>query len=431
RWYMITNAQPWDNLKFDLEGIAEVQRKFFGTLYNTYSFYALYANIDEFKWDSANLTEVKDRPELDRWILSRLQVLKQTVRNSFNDYEPTRAGRAISEFVDEELSNWYVRLCRRRFWKGEMSTDKRMAYETLYECLYTISQLMSPIAPFFADWLYQNLTEHLPEGNKEKSVHLSYLAEAKTALIDEHLNDRMEMAQQLSSMVFSLRKKENIKVRQPLHKMMVPALKPETVELIESIQGIVLSEVNVKELEILTDVSGVLVKKAKPDFKKLGPRYGKLMKQIAGAVAQFDQEDIARYESQGVYSLELNGEKVELEGGDLEISTEDIPGWLVMTENGVTVALDITISEELRYEGIARELVNRIQNLRKDSGLEVTDRIEVQVQKSGILEDAIIQNKNYITSETLAEKLELVSDLRDGTEVEFDDVKTQIALTKI
>ena len=324
-----------------------------------------------------------------------------------------------------------MRLCRRRFWKGEMSTDKRMAYETLYECLYTISQLMSPIAPFFADWLYQNLTEHLPEGNKEKSVHLSYLAEAKTALIDEHLNDRMEMAQQLSSMVFSLRKKENIKVRQPLHKMMVPALKPETVELIESIQGIVLSEVNVKELEILTDVSGVLVKKAKPDFKKLGPRYGKLMKQIAGAVAQFDQEDIARYESQGVYSLELNGEKVELEGGDLEISTEDIPGWLVMTENGVTVALDITISEELRYEGIARELVNRIQNLRKDSGLEVTDRIEVQVQKSGILEDAIIQNKNYITSETLAEKLELVSDLRDGTEVEFDDVKTQIALTKI
>lgn len=431
RWYMITNAQPWDNLKFDFEGIAEVQRKFFGTLYNTYSFFSLYANIDGFEWNSANLTKVDDRPEIDRWILSRLQVVKQTVKNSFNDYEPTRAGRAVSEFVDEELSNWYVRLCRRRFWKGEMSVDKQMAYETLYECLFTLSQLMSPIAPFFADWLYQNLTAPLADDNKEKSVHLTYLAEPQTELIDEHLNDRMKLAQQLSSMVLSLRKRENIKVRQPLQKMMVPALKPETVDLIESIKDIVLSEVNVKELEVLQDVSGVLVKKAKPDFKKLGPRYGKLMKQISGAVAGFNQEDIAQLEAEGKYSLTLDGQPVELLVDDIEISTEDIPGWLVVTESGVTVALDVTLNDELRYEGIARELVNRIQNLRKDSGLEVTDRIALKVQRTEGVEEAVNRNKQYISAETLAETLELKDTLNEGLDVDFDELKTRIYLEKV
>ncbi len=431
RWYMITNAQPWDNLKFDLEGIGEVQRKFFGTLYNTYSFFALYANIDGFEWNADQQTNVADRPEIDRWVLSRLQVLKQNVMNSFNEYEPTRAGRAMQQFVDEELSNWYVRLCRRRFWKGEMSTDKQMAYETLYECLFTVSQLMSPIAPFFADWLYQNLSSHLPEGSKEKSVHLTYLGEARAELIDERLNDRMKMAQQLSSMVFSLRKRESIKVRQPLQKMMVPALKPETVELIESIQDLVLSEVNVKELEILKDVSGVLVKKVKPDFKKLGPKYGKLMKQIAGAVGKFDQNDIAKLEEQGHYHLTLEGQEVELLIEDVEVSTEDIPGWLVMTENGITVALDITLSEELKNEGIARELVNRIQNLRKDSGLEVTDRIALRVQKADGLETAISENKGYITTETLTETLEMTDNLTEGLEVSFDEINTKIHLEKV
>lgn len=431
RWYMITNAQPWDNLKFDFEGIAEVQRKFFGTLYNTYSFFALYANIDGFEWNAASQSDVADRPEIDRWILSRLQLLKQTVKNGFNDYEPTRAGRAIQAFVDEELSNWYVRLCRRRFWKGEMSLDKQMAYETLYECLWTVSQLMSPIAPFFADWLYQNLTEHLAADEKENSVHLTYLDAIKTEWIDEHLNDRMKMAQQLSSMVLSLRKKENIKVRQPLHKLMVPALKPETVELIESIQEIVLSEVNVKELEILQDVSGVLIKKAKPDFKKLGPRYGKMMKQIAGAVASFEQEDISRLESEGEYQLTIEGQDVKLLADDVEIITEDIPGWLVVTENGVTVALDITLTEELRYEGIARELINRIQNLRKDSGLEVTDRIALTVQKAEGVEEAINRNRQYISDETLAESLELTENLESGLDVDFDELKTKIALIKV
>lgn len=353
------------------------------------------------------------------------------MKNSFNDYEPTRAGRAIQEFVDEELSNWYVRLCRRRFWKGEMSTEKQMAYETLYECLFTVSQLMSPIAPFFADWLYQNLSSHLPEVQKEKSVHLTYLGEAKTEWIDERLNDRMQMAQQLSSMVFSLRKRESIKVRQPLQKMMVPALKPDTVELIESIQDLVLSEVNVKEMDILKDVSGVLVKKVKPDFKKLGPKYGKLMKQIAAAVSQFTQDDIAKLEADGKYLLNINGEEAELLAEDVEISTEDIPGWLVMTENGVTVALDITLSEELKNEGIARELVNRIQNLRKDSGLEVTDRISLEVQKADGLEEAIQQNHSYITTETLTTELQLRDSLAEGTEVSFDEINTKIQLKKV
>jgi isoleucyl-tRNA synthetase len=431
RWYMITNAQPWDNLKFDLEGIGEVQRKFFGTLYNTYSFFALYANIDDFAFDAATQTKVEDRPELDRWILSRLQVLKQQVRNSYEEYEPTRAGRAIQEFVDEELSNWYVRLCRRRFWKGEMNADKQMAYETLYECLYTLSQLMSPIAPFFADRLYQDLTAHLPAEEKEKSVHLTYLSPAREQLIDERLNDRMQLAQQLSSMVFSIRKRENIRVRQPLGKMMVPALKPETESLIESIKDIVLSEVNVKELEILRDVSGVLVKKVKPDFKKLGPKYGKLMKQIAGAVTQFTQDDIEQLERNGSLPLTIEGEPVNISLEDVEITTEDIPGWLVMSEGGVTVALDITLTDTLKNEGLARELINRIQNLRKDSGLEVTDRIEVALEKESSLEVAVNLHNAYIKNETLADSIAWKTPTENVVEAEFEDFSVKLGLAKV
>jgi isoleucyl-tRNA synthetase len=431
RWYMITNAQPWDNLKFDLDGIGEVQRKFFGTLYNTYSFFALYANIDGFEFKAEAQTSVADRPELDRWILSRLQVLKQHVRDGFESYEPTRAGRAIQSFVDEELSNWYVRLCRRRFWKGEMNSDKQMAYETLYDCLQELSQLMSPIAPFFADRLYQDLTAHLPEEAKEKSVHLTYFKPVKENLIDERLNARMQLAQQLSSMVFSIRKRENIRVRQPLGKMMVPALKAETEDLIMSIKDIVLSEVNVKELEVLRDVSGVLVKKVKPDFKKLGPKYGKLMKQIAGAINQFGQEDIARLEADGTYPLDLGSDTVEISLEDVEVSTEDIPGWLVMTEGDVTVALDINLSDELRAEGLARELINRIQNLRKDSGLEVTDRIQLYLTPDKVLEKAVHLHENYIMNETLANTIDWADTVENGVELEVEGIGSKLSLKKI
>jgi isoleucyl-tRNA synthetase len=430
RWYMMANAQPWDNLKFDLEGVAEVQRKFFGTLYNTYSFFALYANIDQFEWDAERLTKVADRPELDRWILSRLQELKQVTTSSYNDYEPTRATRAIQSFVDEELSNWYVRLGRRRFWKGEMNADKQMAYETLYECLSSLSQLVSPVAPFFADWLYQNLTQHLPASAKAESVHLTYLTEAQPELIDQRLNERMAMARQLSSMVFALRKKESIKVRQPLQKMMVPALKNEQVTLLQSIQEIVLAEVNVKELEVLRDVSGVLVKSIKPDFKKLGPKYGKLMKQIAAAVNEFGAAEIAQIENTGSYPLEINGEKISLSADDVAISTQDIPGWLVISEGNLTVALDVTLNENLRFEGLARELVNRVQNLRKESGLEVTDKIDLQLEENDHLKPAVLANEAYIKEEVLANSLAWVSYLDNGTVIDFENVNTKIALTK-
>lgn len=430
RWYMISNAQPWDNLKFDLEGIGEVQRRFFGTLYNTYSFFALYANIDGFTYDQTRRTKVLERPELDRWIRSRFEVLKMNVREAYNAYEPTKAARAMMSFVDDELSNWYVRLNRRRFWKGQMSLDKQMAYETLYECLFGLSQLISPIAPFFADRLYLDLTAALSEKNKASSVHLSYLSEAQKALVDGRLNERMELAQRLSSMVFSLRKKENIKVRQPLQKMMVPALRDEQVELLESIQHIVLSETNVKQLEILRDVSGVLTKKVKPNFKKLGPRYGQLMKQIAAKVAQFDQGDIAQLEEAGQSTFDLGGEKVELFLDDVEISTEDIPGWLVLTEGNLTVALDIGMNEGLRNEGIARELVNRVQNLRKDRGFDVTDRIVLAVEEESTLKTALDQTAQYVQEEVLADRLEWHKNLDQGQEVEFDEIKTRIAVYK-
>lgn len=425
RWYMISNASPWDNLKFDLDGVAEVQRRFFGTLYNTYNFFALYANIDGFAFDESQETPWDKRPELDRWILSRLQELIANVEQAYTDYEPTKAARAIEYFVDEELSNWYVRLNRRRFWKGDMSEDKQMAYETLYRCLRNLAQLISPIAPFFADRLYQDL-----EPGKGESVHLSYWPKVRTEAIDGHLNERMATARNLSSMVLSLRKKERIKVRQPLQKIMVPALSDEKAELLASIKDILLAEVNVKELEVLREVEGVLVKSIKPDFKKLGPRFGKQMKQVAAAIRDFDQAQISDLENQGAIELELEGEKLTIELNDVEIHTEDIPGWLVMSENKLTVALDIHIDEELKLEGIARELVNRIQNLRKDSGLEVTDRIQVQLQRQEMLERALSENESYVKAEVLADSIEWFSNSFEGEVLDFDDIQSKLSLKR-
>ncbi len=425
RWYMISNASPWDNLKFDLDGVEEVRRRFFGTIYNTYSFFALYANIDGFEYDAEKETAWADRPELDRWILSRLQELIRTVETHFADYEPTKAARAIEFFVDEELSNWYVRLNRRRFWKGEMSTDKQMAYETLYDCLRSLAQMISPVAPFFADRLYQDL-----DPGKGESVHISHWPKCKEEAIDQHLNERMSLARNLSSMVLSLRKKERIKVRQPLQKIMVPALSDEKAELLQSIREILLAEVNVKELEVLREVEGILVKSIKPDFKKLGPRFGKQMKQVAAAIREFDQTQISALENAGFYELEIDGQMQRIEASDVEIHTEDIPGWLVMSENKLTVALDIHIDDELRSEGLARELVNRIQNLRKDRGLEVTDRIELSLFQDSMLFQALSKNEDYVKAEVLADKIEWRDQEFAGENLEFEEVKTILDLRK-
>jgi isoleucyl-tRNA synthetase len=423
RWYMISNASPWDNLKFDLDGVAEVQRRFFGTLYNTYSFFALYANIDSFTYHAEHETPWSQRPELDRWILSRLQELIRSVEQSYNEYEPTKAARAIEFFVGEELSNWYVRLNRRRFWKGEMSEDKQMAYETLYRCLRTLAQLSSPIAPFFADRLYQDL-----EPGSSESVHLSYWPKVEEACIDLRLNERMATARSLSSMVLSLRKKERIKVRQPLQKIMVPALNEEKAILLASIKDILLTEVNVKEMEVLRELDGILVKSIKADFKKLGPRFGKSMKKVAAAIRDFDQNQISDLEARGSYDLNLGDETVQIELADVEIHTDDIPGWLVMSENKLTVALDINIDETLQKEGVARELINRIQNLRKDSGLEVTDRIELTIQSDKALLAAMDQNEQYVMEEVLADTIHWSEVDFEGEVLEFDTIKSRLAL---
>jgi isoleucyl-tRNA synthetase len=423
RWYMISNASPWDNLKFDLDGVAEVQRRFFGTLYNTYSFFALYANIDGYQYSEEKESAWGDRPELDRWILSRLQELIRVVQQNYQDYEPTKAARAIEYFVDEELSNWYVRLNRRRFWKGEMSEDKQMAYDTLYRCLRNLAQLISPIAPFFADRLYQDLETAKPE-----SVHLSYWPELKEKAIDARLNERMLAARQLSSMVLSLRKKERIKVRQPLQKIMVPALSDEKETLLNSIKDILLAEVNVKELEVLREVEGVLVKSIKPDFKKLGPRFGKQMKQVAATIRDFGQNEISSLENNGYFEIDLDGEPKRIELEDVEIHTEDIPGWLVMSENKWTVALDINIDEKLQNEGIARELVNRIQNLRKDSGLEVTDRISLRLLEDPKLKAALAENENYVKAEVLADAIHWQEEEFEGENLDFEGLNSRLAL---
>jgi isoleucyl-tRNA synthetase len=428
RWYMISNANPWDNLKFDLEGIAEVRRKFFGTLYNTYSFFSLYANIDGFKYDEAEIP-IKERPEIDQWIISELNTLIKDVDGFYADYEPTKAARAISEFVQENLSNWYVRLCRRRFWKGEYAQDKIAAYQTLYTCLLTVSKLGAPIAPFFMDKLYRDLTL-ATQSEKYESVHLAKFPVVVENYVNKMLESKMQKAQTISSLVLSLRKKEMIKVRQPLQKVMIPVLDENQRLEIEAVSDLIKAEVNVKEILLLDDASGVLVKQIKPNFKALGPRFGKDIGLISNGIKGFSAEKIKQLESNGTIDVIIGGKSITLTREDVEISSQDIEGWLVANSNGITVALDIVISPELKKEGIARELINRIQNIRKDSGFEVTDKIKVHLQKSDILKEAIEPNVEYIKSETLTEELVFEEDLENGIEIEFDEIKTKIKITK-
>ncbi|MEJ6710830.1 MAG: isoleucine--tRNA ligase [Flavobacteriales bacterium] len=429
RWYMITNAQPWDNLKFDLDGITEVQRKFFGTLYNTYSFFCLYANIDGFTYAEADI-EYEQRPEIDRWVLSELNTLMTSVDKSYSEYEPTRAGRLIQEFVTENLSNWYVRLCRRRFWKGEYEQDKISAYQTLFTCLVNVAKMASPIAPFFTDRLYKDLL-NATELPTEESVHLTLFPQANQALIDSDLEKRMQMAQNITSMVLSLRKKEKLRVRQPLQKLMIPASDEKMKLQINAIKDLVLSEVNVKELDFMSEDSNILVKEIKANFKTLGPKHGKQMKAIAAAISTFEQQDIKILEQTGSYTLTIDGKELGITTDDVIISSQDIPGLLVANNKGITVALDITMDETLIEEGIARELVNRIQNIRKDSGLEVTDRIRLSITKHAKISAAIATNNKYICEETLADEIVIVDDEpKNGVAIEFDDIKTYIALIK-
>ncbi|OYU81437.1 MAG: isoleucine--tRNA ligase [Flavobacterium sp. BFFFF1] len=429
RWYMISNANPWDNLKFDIEGIAEVRRKFFGTLYNTYSFFSLYANIDGFKYAEAEIP-LQERPEIDQWIISELNTLIKDVDGFYADYEPTKAARAISDFVQENLSNWYVRLCRRRFWKGEYAQDKIAAYQTLYTCLISVAKLSAPIAPFFMDKLYIDLTAAVDSEGFE-SVHLAEFPQFVENFVNKTLESKMQKAQTISSLVLSLRKKEMIKVRQPLQKVMIPILDENHKQEIEAISDLIKAEVNVKEIELLDDASGVLVKQIKPNFKALGPRFGKDMGLISKEIQGFSQEQIAQLDRNGSIALVISGNNITLTLQDVEITSQDIEGWLVANANGITVALDITISPELRNEGIARELVNRIQNIRKDSGFEVMDKINVQIESgSSSLKEAVEANVDYIKSETLTETIVFMETVPSGTEIEFDDIKTKILISK-
>ncbi|MCY1721748.1 isoleucine--tRNA ligase [Prolixibacteraceae bacterium Z1-6] len=432
RWYMITNSQPWDNLKFDIAGVEEVKRKFFGTLYNTYNFFALYANVDGFTYDEDEIP-MEQRPEIDRWIISLLNSLIKEVGESYENYEPTRAGRAIQDFVSENLSNWFVRLSRKRYWGGEYSADKISAYQTLYTCLTTIARLMSPIAPFYADLLYSDLNRATGK-ETDQSIHLAEFPAFDEKLIDKDLEEKMAIAQKASSMILALRRKEKLKVRQPLGKIMVPVLNPHFKEHFEAVANIILAEVNVKEVEFLTDTAGVISKKIKPNFKTLGPKYGKMMKQIAGAVNQLGQDAISAFESAGEYEILAGDEKVMLALEDVEIQTEDIPGWIVATEGQMTIALDIDVTEELKQEGIAREFINKIQNLRKESDFEVTDRIKLSIAKHVGFNDAVEKHKEYICTQTLADSLILVEnvDVEKANAVEIDkDVTAQIEIEKV
>ena len=428
RWYMISNANPWDNLKFDLEGIEEVKRKFFGTLFNTYSFFTMYTNLDKFKYQEAEIP-LLERPEIDRWILSELHTLIQKVDEFYSDYEPTKAARAISDFTQDYLSNWYVRLSRRRFWKGDYQTDKISAYQTLYTCMLTIAKLGAPIAPFFMDKLYMDLNS-VTHKEVFESVHLADFPEFNDSFIDKSLERKMENAQIISSLVLSLRAKEKIKVRQPLQKIMIPVNNALQKEEILAVSDLIKHEVNIKEIELLEDASDILVKQIKPNFKTLGPRFGKDMKAIASAVINFTSEDINKMEQNGNLEVAINGKNITLERTDVGITSQDIEGWLVANEGSLTVALDVTITEELRKEGIARELVNRIQNLRKDSGFEVTDRIDVLLQKDDNIVTAINTNISYIKAETLTEELEIIERIDNGIEIAFDDVNTKLFIKK-
>ena len=428
RWYMISNANPWDNLKFDIDGIEEVKRKFFGTLYNTYAFFTLYANIDKFSYSEPNI-KIEDRPEIDRWIFSELNSLVEKVDTYYAEYEPTKAARAISEFTQEYLSNWYVRLSRRRFWKGEYEHDKISAYQTLYTCMVTISKLGAPIAPFFMDRLYLDLNSVT---NKEvfESVHLADFPLVNTSLINKNLERKMGQAQIISSLVLSLRAKEKIKVRQPLQKIIIPVNSSEQRDEILAVSDLVKHEVNVKEVELLEDASEILVKQIKPNFKVLGPRFGKDMKLISNAIQKFQEKDIKEIEEKGVLEIEINGKSIRLQSSDVEITSQDIEGWLVANQGSITVALDVTVSRTLKAEGVARELVNRIQNLRKDSGFQVTDRIEVFLQADESLVDSIRLNLDYIKKETLTDNLQLVPQLNKGIEISFDAVNSKLYIQK-
>lgn len=431
RWYMITNAQPWDNLKFDISGLDEVKRKFFGTLYNTYSFFALYANIDGFRYKEENIP-MEERGEIDRWIISLLNSLIKDVKEYYTDYEPTKAGRAIQDFVLENLSNWYVRLNRKRYWGGKYDNDKIAAYQTLYICLDVVSRLAAPIAPFYMDMLFLDLDETTGKDNNE-SVHLTSFPKHDPNLIDKNLEDRMDIAQKISSMILGLRRKVNIKVRQPLNKIMIPVLNDNFKKKFDAVKELILSEVNVKDVEYITDTSDILVKKIKPDFKSLGPRYGKLMKSIASAIAEMSPENITELEKEGRFELIADGESILLTLEDVEITSEDIPGWLVTNEGQLTVALDVTVTYELKEEGIAREFINRIQNLRKESGFNVTDKIYVQIQKQESINSAIENYADYIGSQTLALSVVLVDKLNDeeAYHLELDDVKILIIIKKV
>lgn len=430
RWYMITNASPWDNLKFDIEGVEEVRRKFFGTLYNTYSFFALYANVDGFNYSQPDI-EWNKRPEIDRWILSLLNSLIKDVDNYLDNYEPTRAGRAISDFVNDHLSNWYVRLNRKRFWQGGLTDDKLSAYQTLYTCLETVAKLMAPIAPFYADQLFCDLIAATGRENVY-SVHLSDFPVCHEEQIDKSLEERMQMAQTISSMVLALRRKVNIKVRQPLHVLMVPVLDEHQKESIEAVKSLILSEVNVKDMKFVDNTAGILVKRIKPDFKKLGPRYGKIMKALAAAIQQMSQEDINAFEKAGTFTLQVDGQDAVLERTDVEIISEDIPGWLVANEGRLTVALDITVTDELKKEGLARELVNRIQNLRKSSGFDITDKVNITIASSPEMDGAVTAYKDYITSQVLANSLTITTEpIADATVLDFEDFTLPVKVEKI
>ncbi len=429
RWYLITNASPWDNLKFDIDGIKEVQRKFFGTLYNTYQFFALYANVDGFAFKE-DYIPLEERPEIDRWILSSLNTLVKKVNIAMDDYEPTQAGRMIEDFLDEHLSNWYVRLCRRRFWKGEYGADKISAYQTLYECLETVCRLMAPVAPFFSDALFRNLNS-ITGRNQATSVHHAFFPRVNEDMINLPLEERMQLAQDASSLILSLRKKVNIKVRQPLQKALIPVLNPAMKSQLEKVEELIKSEVNIKEINYLTETAGFIKKKIKPNFVALGKKLGPKMKAVSGALAQFSQEDINRLEQEGVFTLQLEGEPVEIKTEEVEISSEDIPGWTVASRGTLTVALDITVTPELRQEGDAREFVNRIQKIRKDSGWELTDRINVVIDTNEALKESLTTYKDYICAEILAENLyfEPVSS-DDGIEIEVNDNTLQTIVSK-
>lgn len=428
RWYMITNASPWENLKFDMDGIEEVRRKFFGTLYNTYSFFALYANVDGFT-GTEPVIPVKKRPEIDRWIISQLNTLVKEVDSDYTGYEPTRAGRAISDFVNDNLSNWYVRLNRKRFWGGEMDDNKLAAYQTLYTCLVTITQLMAPIAPFYSDKMYKDLTAMTGDG--ALSVHLSDFPSSDEACIDKELEERMRIAQDITSMVLALRRKVNIKVRQPLSMLMIPVVDEQQKQHIEAMKSLILTEVNVKDLKFVDNAAGILVKRVKPDFKKLGPRYGKIMKQLANAITGMSQEDIATYEREGSYTFEIEGTKAVIGADDAEVLSEDIPGWLVANEGRLTVALDITLTDELQKEGYARELVNRIQNIRKSSEFEITDKIRITIAHDTVIDEVVKEYGEYISRQTLADSIVIGEVSGENViELDLDTFKINILIEK-